>query len=176
MLFPVNHVIRPASVTTEGTYGSLPWTASTGEDRYRRSLYTFAKRTAPFAFTATFDAPAGDACIVRRDRSNTPLQALSLLNDVTIMEAAAAFGEKLAARPGPPAETLTFAFQNCFSRAPDAQESAALLAFHKKQFAGFTANPEAARALCGKEATPALAAWTLVARALFNLDEFITKS
>lgn len=167
---------QPASVTTEGTYGSLPWTASTGEDRYRRSLYTYAKRTAPFAFTTTFDAPAGDACIVRRDRSNTPLQALSLLNDVTIMEAAAAFGQTLAARSGPPAETLAFAFQRCFSRAPDAEESAALLAFFEKQLATFQTKPESARELAGKEAAPSLAAWTLVCRTLLNLDEFVTKS
>lgn len=167
---------QPASVTTEGTYGALSWPTSTGEERYRRSLYTYAKRTAPFAFTATFDAPAGDTCIVRRDRSNTPLQALSLLNDVTIMEAAAAFGKKLADRPGPPAETLAFAFQNCFSRPPDADEAAMLLAFFEKQRTGFTANPESARQLNGSDATPAVAAWTLVCRTLLNLDEFVTKS
>ncbi len=167
---------QPASVTTEGNYGSLSWNTSSGEDRYRRSLYTFAKRTAPFAFTATFDAPAGDACIVRRDRSNTPLQALSLLNDVTIMEAATAFGKNLAARPGAPAETLAFAFQSCFSRPPDAEESAVLLAFLEKQLTGFNANPESARQLGGKDTTPAIAAWTLLCRTLFNLDEFITKS
>ena len=167
---------QPASVTTEGTYGSLPWTTSTGEDRYRRSLYTFAKRTAPFAFTATFDAPAGDACIVRRDRSNTPLQALSLLNDVTIMEAAAALGKTLAARPGSPAETLTYAFQSCLSRPPDADESALLLAFFEKQLADVNANPESSRLLNGADASPAMAAWTLVARSLLNLDEFVTKN
>jgi Protein of unknown function (DUF1553)/Protein of unknown function (DUF1549)/Planctomycete cytochrome C len=167
---------QPASITTEGTYGALAWPVSTGPDRYRRSLYTYTKRTAPFAFTATFDAPAGDACIVRRDRSNTPLQALSLLNDVTIMEAAAAFGKKLAARPGPPADTLSAAFQHCFSRLPDAEESTALLGFFEKQLAAFTAHPETARQLNGSDATPMEAAWTLLCRSLLNLDEFITKS
>ncbi len=167
---------QPASVTTEGTYGGLNWPTSTGEDRYRRSLYTYTKRTAPFAFATTFDAPSGEACIVRRDRSNTPLQALSLLNDITIMEAANAFGKTLAARPGPAAETLTYAFSRCFSRPPDATESAALLAFHEKQLANFTGNPTAARDLSGPEATPAAAAWTLVCRALLNMDEFVTKS
>jgi hypothetical protein len=167
---------QPASVTTEGTYGGLNWPTSTGEDRYRRSLYTYTKRTAPFAFATTFDAPSGEACIVRRDRSNTPLQALSLLNDVTIMEAANAFGKTLATRPGPAAETLTYAFARCFSRPPDAGESAALLAFHEKQLANFTAHPAAARDLSGPDATPAAAAWTLVCRALLNMDEFVTKS
>src|SRR6185503_1196965 len=64
---------QPASVTTEGAYGPLTWTPSTGESRFRRSLYTFAKRTAPFALYGAFDAPSGEACIARRDTSNTPL-------------------------------------------------------------------------------------------------------
>ena len=167
---------QPASVTTEGTYGALSWPTSTGEDRYRRSLYTFAKRTAPFAFATTFDAPTGEACIVRRDRSNTPLQALSLLNDITIMEAAKAFGKKLAARPGTPEDHLTFAYQSCFSRLPGAGETAPLLAFYEKQLATFTAAPEAARQLAGPDATASTAAWTLLVRALLNMDEFVTKS
>ncbi|MDB6068974.1 MAG: Planctomycete cytochrome [Verrucomicrobiales bacterium] len=167
---------QPASVTTEGTYGALAWPVSTGADRYRRSVYTFAKRTAPFAFATTFDAPTGEACIVRRDRSNTPLQALSMLNDVTIMEAATAFGTRLAARPGTPSELLNEAFLTCFSRLPEARESEALLIFFSKQLAGFQAHPENASALAGKEATPAAAAWTLVCRALLNLDEFVTKN
>ena len=167
---------QPASVTTEGTYGGLNWPTSSGPDRFRRSLYTYSKRTAPFAFATTFDAPSGEACIVRRDRSNTPLQALSMLNDVTIIEAATAFGKTLAARPGPPAETLTYAFLRCFSRTPDAEETAALLAFQEKQLANFTASPAAAHSLTGPDSTPAAAAWTLLCRALLNMDEFVTKS
>ncbi len=167
---------QPSSVTTEGTYGALTWPTSTGDDRYRRSIYTFAKRTAPFAFATTFDAPAGDACIVRRDRSNTPLQALTLLNDVTIMEAAIAFGKKLAVRPGSPADNLEYAFTTCFSRPPATDEAAHLLAFHEKQLAAFNSNPESARELCGADATPLAAAWTLLCRALLNMDEFVTKS
>ena len=69
---------------SEVAYGSPKWDASTGEDRYRRSLYTFVKRTAPFALYNTFDAPTGEACIPRRDVSNTSLQALTLLNDVAV--------------------------------------------------------------------------------------------
>src|SRR5205085_3718104 len=70
---------QPAGVSTEGAYGALAWKVSEGADRYRRGLYTFAKRTAPYAMTATFDGPSGEACLARRDRSNTPLQALTLL-------------------------------------------------------------------------------------------------
>jgi hypothetical protein len=66
---------QPPGITSEGAYGPLTWTVSPGEDRYRRGLYTFAKRTAPYAMFATFNGPSGEACIARREISNTPLQA-----------------------------------------------------------------------------------------------------
>jgi hypothetical protein len=170
---------QPDGVTTEGTYGPLKWTTSTGEDRHRRSLYTFAKRTAPFAFANTFDAPSGEICIVRRDKSNTPLQALTLLNDITILEAAQALGKHLAELPGPPEQRVAEAFTRCFSRPPAPGELAAVLAFHEKQLQRFTAAPELARDLAGAGPAESIlprAAWTAVARALMNADEFVTKS
>ena len=170
---------QPDGVTTEGTYGPLKWTNSTGEDRHRRSLYTFAKRTAPFAFANTFDAPSGEICIVRRDKSNTPLQALTLLNDITILEAAQALGKHLAELPGPPEQRVVEAFTRCFSRPPAPEELAAVLAFHEKQLQRFTAAPELARDLAGAGPAESIlprAAWTAVARALMNADEFVTKS
>ncbi len=91
---------QPPNVTTEGTYGALSWNVSSGEDRFRRSLYTFTKRTSPFALTATFDAPSGEACVARREVTNTPMQALSLLNDVTFMEAARELGKATADAKG----------------------------------------------------------------------------
>ena len=78
---------QPASVTAVA-YGATKWNVSKGEDRYRRSLYTFSKRTAPFAAFTTFDASSGEGCIARRNRSNTPLQALTLLNDAMFVELA----------------------------------------------------------------------------------------
>ena len=78
---------QPASVTTEGTYGGLAWNVSPGGDRYRRGLYTFTKRTAPYAMFTTFDAPSGEVCVARREVSNSPLQALTVLNDVVFEEA-----------------------------------------------------------------------------------------
>lgn len=179
MLGPSVFPPQPASVTTEGTYGALAWNTSTGEDRYRRSLYTFAKRTAPFAFANTFDAPTGEACIVRRDKSNTPLQALSLLNDVTIIEAAQALGKHLAETPGTPEQLASEAFVRCFSRPPSPEELAAVMEFCQKQQQRFTAAPESAKALAGHgpaETIITRATWTAVARALMNMDEFVTKS
>lgn len=84
---------------TEVTFGSPKWNASQGDDRYRRSIYTFIKRTAPFAMFSTFDAPSGEACIAQRTRSNSPLQALTLLNDVMLLELARGLGEQLAQAP-----------------------------------------------------------------------------
>jgi hypothetical protein len=179
MLGPSVFPPQPASVTTEGTYGALAWNTSTGEDRYRRSLYTFAKRTAPFAFGNTFDAPTGEACIVRRDKSNTPLQALSLLNDVTIIEAAQALGKHLVETPGNPEQLASEAFVRCFSRSPSPEELAAVIDFYQNQQQRFTAAPESAKALAGNgpaETIITRAAWTAVARALMNMDEFVTKS
>ena len=169
---------QPPSVTTEGTYGAMNWATSQGPDRYRRSLYTFTKRTAPFAFANTFDAPSGEACIVRRDKSNTPLQALTMLNDVIIMEAAQALGKDLIHYEGTPEERINQAFIRCFSRPATNNEITAVLDFYQKQFQRFTAAPESAKALAAGEPSDssiACAAWTLVGRALMNMDEFVTK-
>ncbi len=141
MLGPSVYPPQPAGVTTEGTYGPLSWKTSTGEDRYRRSLYTFAKRTAPFAFANTFDAPTGEACIVRRDKSNTPLQALTLLNDVTIIEAAQALGKQLVETPGNSEQRASQAFVRCFSRPPAAEEARRRAGFLSKTRTTFHRRP-----------------------------------
>ena len=88
---------QPPNVSSEGAYGALNWTVSEGEDRYRRGLYTFTKRTAPYAMLSAFDAPSGEACLARREVSNTPLQSLALLNDTVFVEAAQALGKQLTA-------------------------------------------------------------------------------
>ena len=179
MFGPSVYPPQPASITSEGTHGALSWNASTGEDRYRRSIYTFAKRTAPFAFANTFDAPTGEICIVSRDKSNTPLQALSLLNDITVMEAAQALGKRLEEIQGPPEQRVTEAFLRCFSRPPEVEELAAVRDFYQKQQRRFTDSPAAAKQLAGSGPAESIiprAAWTAVARALMNMDEFVTKS
>ena len=163
---------------TEVAYGSPKWTASTGPDRYRRSLYTFAKRTAPFALYNTFDAPTGEACIARRDASNTPLQALALLNDIVFLEAAQALGKTLAAQPGTVEDRIRTAFRRILTRPPTDDETATLAKFFTTQKARFTTGELDAKALAPDAPGDAneRAAWTTLARALFNLDEAVTRS
>ncbi|MEY3958426.1 MAG: hypothetical protein RJA37_1029, partial [Verrucomicrobiota bacterium] len=150
---------QPASVTTEGTYGRVDWKTSEGEDRYRRTLYTFIKRTAPFAMATTFDAPTGESCVARRDVSNSPLQALTLLNDEMFMETARALGERAAAAAPDDDGRVAFILRRCVTRPPAADETAKLKAF--------VAN------LRGRK-VPEKDVWTAVARAVLNLDEVVT--
>jgi hypothetical protein len=168
---------QPPGVTTEGTYGSLPWKVSTGPDRYRRGLYTFSKRTAPYALFATFDAPSGEACLARREVSNSPLQALTLLNDTVFVEAAQALGRQLAARTGTPEERVGDLFCRCLTRPPSREETALLLQFYQAQKRRLERRELDAVALAGPGAGDAVerAAWTALARTLLNLDEAIAK-
>jgi len=169
---------QPANITTEGTYGALPWTPSQGEDRYRRGLYTFAKRTAPFAMFATFDGPSGEACVARRDVSNTPLQALTLLNDVVYTETAQAMGRSLAGMPGTVEQGVTEAFRRFVIRPPTDLETKLLARFvgtQRKRFSDGTADAKKV-AGDGPGDIAERAAWTALARVLMNLDEFVTKN
>lgn len=168
-----------ASITTEGAFGPLTWTTSTGPDRYRRSLYTFAKRTAPFAMFNIFDGPSGEACMVKRDRSNTPLQSLTLLNDEAFLEMARALGAEAATGTGTIEERIAKLFRRLLTRPPTADEVATLVAFYEKQAARFANGELEAAALLGTsedEHVNERAAWTAVARVLMNLDETVTKS
>jgi hypothetical protein len=163
---------QPPSVTTEGAYGPLQWNASTGEDRYRRSLYTFAKRTAPFALYNTFDAPIGDACVTRREVSNTPLQALSLLNDQIMTEAAQALGKNIATIKGSDDDRAREVFRRCLTRPPSPDELAMLTTFAASQRQRLSNKDLDASKIAG---TLDEAVWTLVARAVMNLDECVVK-
>ena len=150
---------QPASVTTEGTYGKVDWKTSEGEDRYRRSLYTFTKRTAPFAMATTFDAPTGEACLAKREVSNSPLQALTLLNDQMFLEAARAMASKVVTESRTDDDRLQNMFRRCLTRPPAPDELASLHAFLQNQR--------------GKNLEDTTL-WTVVCRAILNLDESIT--
>ncbi len=171
---------QPASISQEGAYGALAWNTSAGEDRYRRGLYTFAKRTAPYALASTFDAPSGEVCIAQRDVSNSPLQALAMLNDPVFVEAAQALGKVLAARPGTPAERVDVLFRRCLTRPPAADEAALALRFLNDLRGRIERHEVDAGALCGEKSGEAAALaeralWTALARSILNLDEAITK-
>lgn len=150
---------QPASVTTEGTYGRVDWKTSEGEDRYRRSIYTFIKRTAPFAMATTFDAPSGESCLARREVSNSPLQALTLLNDQMFMELAEAMAKRVVAESDKDEPRLTSAFRRCATRPPSAEELERLKAFLEKQRERKIDDDKV---------------WSMLCRALMNLDEAIT--
>lgn len=157
------------------------WNTSASPDRYRRGMYIHYWRSAPYPALQVFDAPDGVNCCTRRTRSNTPLQALTLLNDQAFLEFAQALGRRLL-REGPTedAERIAWAFRLCLARPPDASERARLLRFVEEQRRGFAADQEQAKQLTGQSTQPnedrvELAVWTALARVLLNLDEFITR-
>ncbi len=168
---------QPASVTTEGAFGGLDWRVSPGEDRYRRGLYTFMKRTAPYAMTNAFDAPSGDFCIAQREISNSPLQALMMLNDAVVIEAAQGLAKAVIKQSADSAARVSELLRRCLARKPSADEITRLRAFVARQQARFVAKELDPAALAGKgDGDPAeRAAWTALARAVMNTDEFVTK-
>jgi hypothetical protein len=159
-------------------YGKFDWVPSKGDDRYRRAIYTFTKRTAPFAMYGTFDAPSGETCVARRDVSNTPLQALTLMNDVMLVEATQALGKLTASQPGTSEGRITFMFRRVLARTPTADEITALKTFLEAQQQRLASKQLDATSVNGSKDAASVdqAAWTLLARALFNLDEFVTRS
>jgi hypothetical protein len=165
---------QPASVTALA-YGNTAWPTSQGEDRYRRSLYTFSKRTAPFAAFSVFDAPSGENCTAQRDRSNTPLQSLTLLNDEMYVELARLLVKKIDLTQ-PAEQTAAAIFRRVLTRPPADDELALLLDFYRTQQARLAAGELKAEEIASeKGASPEQAAWVLVARAVMNLDEAVTK-
>ena len=170
---------QPPGVSSEGAYGPLEWKTSEGPERYRRGLYTFAKRTAPYAMTATFDGPSGEVCLARRDRSDTPLQALTSLNDEVFMECARALGQLAAKADGDEAARAEMMFRRCLTRPPTSAEQAKLVQFYQAQLARFASGELKATEIMEAKDDAHLneqAAWTTVARVLLNLDETINKS
>ncbi|HWE96145.1 MAG TPA: PSD1 and planctomycete cytochrome C domain-containing protein [Tepidisphaeraceae bacterium] len=171
---------QPASITTEATYGALAWNTSKGEDRYRRSLYTYSKRTAPYALFSTFDAPSGEACVARREVSDSPLQALSLLNDTVFVETAQALGRVIAASQESDEARAAQVFRRCLTRPPEKEELALLVQFAHDQRGRFgkkelDAEKVAGPGKAGDADAVERATWTTVARSVMNLDEAVTK-
>lgn len=174
----------------EGYYGALnfpkrEYVPDVGAGLYRRGIYTHWQRTFLHPSLAAFDAPAREECTANRATSNTPLQALVLLNDPTYVEAARVFAEKIMAAGGATFRSrLAWAFERALSRPPTADETRLLTGLFRQQQDRYRPDEAAARQLTSVGAAPAikklppadLAAWTSVARAILNLHETITRN
>jgi hypothetical protein len=162
------------------SYGPKVWNEEKGAERYRRAVYTFRYRSIPYPMLQTFDAPVGESSCVRRAVSNTPLQALTTLNEPLFVESARALAAKTLREGGATDEQrLVFAMRRCVARKPESAEITELMALLKREEQGI--GLKQAHEMVGEQAIPKgatelqLAAWTAVSRVLLNLDETITK-
>ena len=154
--------------------GSTDWNTSTGEDQYRRGIYTFWQRSMPYPSMAAFDAPSREICSVRRIRTNTPLQALVTMNDPVYIEAAKALAKRMLTEGGDtPNSRASYGFRLCLARTPSERELTRMVQLVRDATQRYTASPEEAKALTGE--TPELAGWTVLGNILLNLDEFFMK-
>jgi mono/diheme cytochrome c family protein len=168
----------------------IDWKTSTGEDRYRRAIYTTWRRSNPYPSMATFDAPNREVCTIRRPRTNTPLQALVTLNDPVFVEAAQALARRIVCESGPDsAEQATRGFRLVLTRAPQPNEVKRLVKLYEETRSHFLNDSSASLAMATKprgplpetvlkhfngatnEAHASLAAWTVVGNVILNLDE-----
>jgi hypothetical protein len=162
---------------------SRTYKQDTGEKLYRRSLYTFWKRTVPPPSMAAFDAPEREFCVVRRSRTNTPLQAFVMLHDPQFVEAARHLGGRMLNEGGDSIDDrITFGFQACHSRPPSAPELTVLRRILNHRLKQYQDNPDSAKAVVSVGESNAdsndqaqAAAWTTIGRVILNLSEFVTK-
>ena len=179
---------QPPGLWEEMAFGkeftAQAYVQSHGPDLYRRGMYTFWKRTVPPATMSTFDATDRETCTVRRARTNTPLQALVLMNDPTYVESARKLAERMLTEAGSsPQERIAQAYRICVARLPTPQEYSVLQAIFERQRDRYRSDEKAAIKLLSvgeskrnEQLDPAeLAAWTTVASIILNLDETITR-
>jgi hypothetical protein len=170
----------PADIAALGYANSVKWAESKGDEKNRRGLYIFFQRTVPYPMLMTFDAPDSNATCARRERSNTPLQALTLLNDPVFFECAQQLGARMAEVPtADAAERIRHGFERALARPPSAEELARLLKLYEAQLKLAQANADGAAKIAGaaKPAPEVAEKATLVAlgRVMLNLDEFFTR-
>ena len=170
----------PPGVAELGYAGSIRWPESTGADKYRRGLYIFFQRTVPYPMLMSFDAPDSNSACVRRERSNTPLQALTLLNDPVFFECAQALGRRgIIEQPSSGQDRVNHLFRLCLGRAPSSAEAARLWQLYEELKGQIATQPGSAEKLAGAQTLlgDALETATCVAlgRVLLNLDEFVVR-
>jgi hypothetical protein len=158
-------------------YNDDQWEESTGPDKYRRGIYTFARRSAPYPAMFNFDSPSRELCTIRRIRTNTPLQALTTLNDAAFFEAAQALGRRILKEGGSTDATrIDLAFRLCTARAARHSEIDRLVRWREREREYFQQHIGEARKLAPEsEDAPEQAAWTMLANVMLNLDETLTK-
>lgn len=169
-------------ITTSGR-GVVVYEQGKGEDLYRRSLYTYWKRTVPPPAMITFDGSERNICVVKRQSTNTPLQSLILLNDPQIMEAARVFAEKIILKEKEIKKRMIYAFRSATSRMPNEKEISILIDLYQKELANFRLHPQNAKQLISigeykvnTSLNPAdLAAMSVVASMIFNMSETVVK-
>jgi hypothetical protein len=166
---------------------SNDWEVSKGEDGHRRSLYTEVRRNSPYASFTTFDAGNREVCMIRRSRTNTPLQAFVTLNDPVFLETHQAMARRIVLKDGKDQkdfkDRLSLMFRLCLAREPRADEATALTKLHAESLAMYRADAAAATKMATEPLGPVeagadvveLAAWTAVANVVMNLDEFLMR-
>ncbi len=180
-MFPYQPDELYKTVVVDAPYPGTEWVPSTGDDRFRRSLYTFWKRTVPHPVMTAFDVPDRESCTARRSRTNTPLQSLVLLNEPGFVEAARGLGTRLLHSDGDDRARLTLGFRLATARQPTAKELTVLEAALARGRASFTA--ESAKRYLAVGTVPAdaalppveLAAWSALGSLLLNLDATISR-
>lgn len=176
---------QPDGIASLGYANSVKWPTSKGDDRYRRGLYTFFQRTVPYPMLMTFDSPDSNLSCTRREQSNTPLQALTILNDPTFFECSQALGKRIVAETQEKNSSLekriNHAFELCLSRKPTAKEFKIVRQLYQDQIRLLKSDQAAVSKLTNPKAIPAgstpqeVAAWIIIGRVLMNLDEFVTR-
>jgi hypothetical protein len=173
-------------------YSDEKWATSKGEDRYRRGIYTFWRRTSPYPTSMALDATSRETCTIRRITTNTPIAAFALLNDPVYIEAAQALARRVVERSNPDTnDRATFALRQVLARPPAGKELERIVALFELERQRYENDQEAAKKMAGSETTPGnndadktatdpakladLAAWTVVSNVLLNLDETLNK-
>ena len=178
--------VRPPQPSTglNAAFGSkIDWQTSMGDDKYRRALYTTWRRSNPYPSMATFDAPNREVCTVRRTRTNTPLQALVTLNDPVYVEASQALARRMAGAGKERLDKIKLGVKLCLSREPTDREVERLGKLYDDAYSKFAGDADKAKKMATEPLGPApsgsdladLAAWTVVANVLLNLDETLMR-
>lgn len=175
--------LQPSQGVNAAFGSAIDWKTSEGEDRYRRGLYTTWRRSNPYPSMMAFDAVNREVCTVRRDRTNTPLQALVTLNDPVYVEAAQALARRIASYDGDVAQRVAHGFRLATARLPDDYEQQRLVKLHDVARARYSMDQQAATDMATMPLGPVpdgmdvtdLAAWTVVSNVLLNLDEMFMK-